>query len=67
MTELLQQLIAQLENLPIEQQDEIAARLVAELQDEKNVSEIGTSDRWTEEDRVDITDFSSQYADSIFK
>jgi hypothetical protein len=25
------------------------------------------SDRWTEEDRSNITDFSLQYADSIFK
>jgi hypothetical protein len=25
------------------------------------------SDGWTEEDRLDVTDFSLQYADSIFK
>jgi hypothetical protein len=35
MTELLQQAIAQLEKLPPDRQDAIAARLLAELQDEQ--------------------------------
>ena len=35
MTELLQQAIAQIQKLPPDQQDAIAARLLAELQDEK--------------------------------
>jgi phage I-like protein len=35
MTELLQQAIAQIQELPPDQQDAIAARLLAELQDEK--------------------------------
>jgi hypothetical protein len=35
MTELLQQAIAQIQQLPPDQQDEIAARLLAELQDEQ--------------------------------
>jgi phage I-like protein len=35
MTELLQQAIAQIQQLPAEQQNAIAARLLAELQDEK--------------------------------
>jgi phage I-like protein len=35
MTELLRQAIAQIEKLPPDQQDAIAARLLAELQDEQ--------------------------------
>ncbi len=35
MTELLQQAIAQIEKLPPDQQDAIAARFLTELQDEK--------------------------------
>jgi nitrate/TMAO reductase-like tetraheme cytochrome c subunit len=35
VTELLQQAIAKIEQLPIEQQDEIAARFLTELQDEQ--------------------------------
>jgi phage I-like protein len=35
MTELLQQAIAQIQQLPAEQQNAIAARFLAELQDEK--------------------------------
>ncbi|NEQ98099.1 MAG: hypothetical protein F6K30_15500 [Cyanothece sp. SIO2G6] len=36
MTELLQQAIAQIQKLPPDQQDAIAARFLAELQDEQN-------------------------------
>ncbi|MEQ9239046.1 hypothetical protein [Coleofasciculus sp. E2-BRE-01] len=35
MTELLQRVIAQLEKLPEEEQDAIATRLLAELEDER--------------------------------
>ncbi|MBW4465458.1 MAG: hypothetical protein KME07_08455 [Pegethrix bostrychoides GSE-TBD4-15B] len=35
MTELLQQVIAQIQKLPPDQQDAIAARFLAELQDEQ--------------------------------
>ncbi|NEQ68305.1 MAG: hypothetical protein F6K21_22950 [Symploca sp. SIO2D2] len=35
MTELLQQAIAQIQKLPSDQQDAIASRLLAELQDEQ--------------------------------
>lgn len=35
MTELLQQAIAQIQQLPSDQQDAIAARFLAELQDEQ--------------------------------
>jgi hypothetical protein len=38
MTELLQQVIAQIEKLPLDRQDAIAARFLAELQDEQNVT-----------------------------
>ena len=40
MTELLQQVIAQIKKLPAEQQDAIASRLMAELKDEQ---------RWTQQ------------------
>jgi hypothetical protein len=67
MTELLRQVISQIEKLPLDRQDAFAAWLLAELQDEKNVTAIETSDDWTEQDRSDITDFSLQCADSNFK
>jgi uncharacterized membrane protein len=35
MTKLLQQAIAQIQQLPVEQQDAIASRFLAEIQDEK--------------------------------
>jgi hypothetical protein len=49
MTELLRQAIAQIEKLPPEQQDAIAARFLAELQDEQKwVSRFAatTDDQW---------------------
>jgi hypothetical protein len=67
MTELLRQAIAQIEKLPADRQDAVAAWFLAELQDEQNVSTIETSDDWNEEDRSDVTDFSLQYVDSLFK
>jgi hypothetical protein len=67
MTELLQQVIAQIEQLPLDRQDAIAAWFLAELQDKQNVAAIETSDDWNEQDRSDITDFSLQSADSNFK
>ena len=51
MTELLQQLIAQIEMLPADRQDAIAAQLLVQLQDEQNSSVLDTSDLWTEQDR----------------
>ncbi|AGY57551.1 hypothetical protein [Gloeobacter kilaueensis] len=36
MTELLEQVIAQLKTLPADEQDAIAARLLAELEDEQH-------------------------------
>ena len=49
MTELLQQAIAQIEKLPPDQQDAIAARFLAELQDEQkweNRFALTTDDQW---------------------
>jgi ribosome assembly protein YihI (activator of Der GTPase) len=49
MTELLQQAIAEIEKLPADEQDAIAARLFAELEDEqtwKAQFESTTDDRW---------------------
>jgi hypothetical protein len=67
MTELLQQVIAQIKQLPLDRQDAIANWLLVQLQEERNGSVIDTSNCWTEEDRSDITDFSLQCADSKFK
>lgn len=49
MTELLQQAIAQIQQLSPEQQDAIAARFLAELQDEQkweNLFAATTDDQW---------------------
>ncbi len=49
MTELLQQAIAQIQQLPPDQQDAIAARFLAELQDEQkweNRFAATTDDQW---------------------
>jgi len=49
MTELLRQAIAQIQQLPPDQQDAIAARFLAELQDEQkweNRFEATTDDQW---------------------
>jgi hypothetical protein len=49
MTELLQQVIAQIQKLPPDQQDAIASRLLAELQDEQKWESrfaATTDDQW---------------------
>lgn len=49
MTELLERVIAQLKTLPADEQDAIAARLLAELEDEqvwKAQFEATTDDQW---------------------
>lgn len=49
MTELLRQVIAQIEKLPPDQQDAIAARFLAELQDEQKWEtrfSATTDDQW---------------------
>jgi hypothetical protein len=65
MTELLQQVIAQIEQLPLDRQDAIAAWLLVQLQNEQNSGIIDTTDHWTKEDRSDVTSFSLQYAASL--
>lgn len=44
MTELLQQVIAQIEKLPIDRQDAIAARFLAELEEEQQAENIWVED-----------------------
>jgi uncharacterized lipoprotein YmbA len=49
MTELLQQVISQIQQLPPDQQDAIAARFIAELQDEQKWEDrfvTTTDDQW---------------------
>jgi RNA polymerase-interacting CarD/CdnL/TRCF family regulator len=49
MTELLERVIAQLKTLPADEQDAIAARLLAEMEDEqrwKDQFEATTDDQW---------------------
>jgi ferritin len=49
MTELLQQVIAQIEQLPIDRQDAIAARFLAELAEEQQAENV-----WVEDVRTKI-------------
>jgi antitoxin ParD1/3/4 len=49
MTELLQQVIAQIEQLPIDRQEEIAARFLAELAAEQQAENV-----WVEDVRTKI-------------
>jgi ferritin len=49
MTELLQQVIAQIEQLPIDRQDAIAARFLAELEEEQQAENV-----WVEDIRTKI-------------
>jgi ferritin len=44
MTELLRQVIAQIEKLPIDRQDAIAARFLAELQEEQQADNLWVED-----------------------
>ena len=44
MTELLQQVIAQIEKLPLARQDAIAARFLAELQEEQQADNLWVED-----------------------
>jgi len=44
MTELLQQVIAQIEQLPLDRQDAIAAQFLAELQEEQQAENVWVED-----------------------
>ena len=67
MTEMLQQVIAQIEKLPLDRQDAIANWLLGQLQDEQNSCVVDTSNCWNDQDRSDITNFSLQCADANLK
>jgi hypothetical protein len=62
MTELLQRAIAEIQQLPAEKQDAIAARILAELEDERAWTAqfaVTTDQQWariTEQVRQDIAD-----------
>jgi hypothetical protein len=69
MTNLLQQEIAQIKQLPETEQDIIARLILKALENnlvEESLYIIDDSDTWTEEDQIDITSFSLQYTASIF-
>ncbi|MCE2719928.1 MAG: hypothetical protein ACK57R_17155 [Dolichospermum sp.] len=69
MTNLLQQAIAQIKQLPETEQDIIARLILKALENnlvEESLYIIDDSDTWTEEDQIDITSFSLQYTASIF-
>lgn len=69
MTQLLEEAIKQIKQLPETEQDIIARLILKALENnlvEKNLSVIDESHTWTEEDQLDITSFSLQYAASIF-
>jgi hypothetical protein len=61
MTELLQQVIAQIEKLPLDRQDAIAEWFLVQLKNEQNSCVIDASDHWTQQDRLDAIDFSLQH------
>jgi hypothetical protein len=56
MTELLQQVISEIQKLPAEQQDAIASRLMAELKDEQ---------RWTEQFKLTTDEQWDRLADLV--
>lgn len=56
MTELLQQVISEIQKLPADQQDAIASRLMAELKDEQ---------RWTKQFESTTDDQWDQLADMV--
>lgn len=72
MTELLRHVIAELEKLPEEQQDAIAARLLAELKDEQAWAtrfEVTTDEQWdrlADMVRQDIANGETVPLDEVF-
>jgi hypothetical protein len=72
MTELLQQAIAQIQQLPPDQQDAIAARFLAELQDEQKWEtrfDATTDDQWDQMAamvRQDIASGATVPLDEVF-
>ncbi|MDB9476905.1 MAG: hypothetical protein ACK6A9_19060 [Dolichospermum sp.] len=69
MTKLLEQAIEKIKQLPETEQDIIARLILKALENnlvEESLSIIDESDSWTEEDQLEITSFSLQYAAPIF-
>lgn len=72
MTELLQQVISEIQKLPADQQDAIASRLMAELKDEQKWTEQFESttdeqwDRLTDRVRQEITSGETVPLDEVF-
>jgi hypothetical protein len=72
MTELLQQVISEIQKLPADQQDAIASRLMTELKDEQKWTEqfeSTTDDQWdrlAEMVRQEIADGDTVPLDEVF-
>lgn len=69
MTQLLEKAIAQIKQLPETEQDIIAQLILKALETnlvERNLFIIDNNDTWTEQDQLELTSFSLQYAASIF-
>jgi len=72
MTELLRQVVAEIEKLPAEQQDAIATRLLAELKDEKAWEKRFTAttdkqwDKLAQMVRQEIADGETSPLDDVF-
>jgi len=72
MTELLQRAVAQIEKLPAEAQDAIAARILSDLEDERGWAERFDAttdrqwDRMAEKVREDIADGDATLLDDVF-
>ncbi len=72
MTELLRQVVAEIEKLPAEQQDAIATRLLAELKDEQaweNRFAATTNEQWdklAQMVRQEIADGETSPLDDVF-
>jgi len=72
MTELLNQVIAEIQKLPADQQDAIASRLIAELKDEQRWTkqfESTTDEQWdrlADMVRQEISDGDTVSLDEVF-
>ena len=68
MTELLQQVIAQIKKLPADQQDAIASRLMTELKDEqrwKEQFESTTDEKWDDLANIVRQEIANGETDSL--
>lgn len=60
--EIYQNIVA---TLPLSDRLRLAALILNDLT-QQNVAVIDTSDTWTEQDQLELTSFSLQYANSLF-